>query len=132
MEVAGLILAAVPLTVAALQCYRTGKDLSSIILNRKRHIQQLVRALQWHDTLLEINLILLLKTVEVYKNHTPDAIPYLIQDLETVRRIEDFLGIKGLEAFKNALLEATDVVQTIAKSIRDFVPSELVSLAAYD
>ena len=128
MEVAGLVLGAVPLAIVALRCYKSGKDFTSLVLNRKRHIESLARALQGYDAILELSLMRLLKAVEIYEaHHTRSDIPHLIQDAETIERMEEFLGVKGSEAFQNAVYQAQEVIQSIALGIKGFLPVDQVS-----
>lgn len=129
MEIAGLVLGAVPLVITALRCYKSGKDFTSLVLNRKRHIESLVRALQGYDAILELNLIWLLKAVATFEaHHTRSDIPYLIQNAETIERMEEFLGMKGSEAFQNAVLQAQEVIESVALAIKGFLPEDQVSL----
>ena len=123
MEVAGLVLGALPIAISALKCYKTGRQLPDIVRNRKRHVETLIRALQGHDAALELYLVWLLKAVHVYeRDHTPRDIPHLVQDSECPRKIESFLGLKGSLAFQNALLEGQEAVQRIARGIVGFLP----------
>jgi hypothetical protein len=127
MEVAGLLLGAVPLAISALRCYKTGKTLTDRVRKRKKHVEKLIRALQGHDAVLELYLVWLLKAVESYEAyHTPRDIPSLMQDAETTERIRDFLGEKGATAFQHAAFECQEAVQKIAKSIDGFLPNNKV------
>jgi len=83
MEVAGLVLGVVPLAITALQCYKTGGELTDLIRNRRRHIEKLIRALHGHVAVLTLSLIWLLKEVNIYEaDHTEEDIPHLVQDVE--------------------------------------------------
>lgn len=127
MEVAGLVLGAVPLAITALQCYKTGKKLTDRVRNRKKHIDKLIRALQGHDAVLELYLVWLLKAAGSYEaHHTPSDIPELIKEAEVVERIEETLGEKGSAAFLHAVCECQEAVQSIARSIEGFLPQTQV------
>ena len=45
MEVAGVVLAVVPIIIEGLKAYKQGKSLTDRVRNRKRHVAELIRAL---------------------------------------------------------------------------------------
>ena len=125
MEVAGLVLAAAPLAIEALKCYKAGRELTDLVRNRKRHIKTLVCALKGNNAVLEINIVWLLKTIGIYEaDNTAADIPYMIQTPSTLDAIENFLGRQVSDAFQNAILEGHEALLEIAQSIRGLLPRE--------
>ena len=124
MEVAGLVFGALPLAITALQCFKTGRSLKDAVRNRERHVQRLVRALQGQRAILELYLVWLLKAVRAYDElyHTPHHIPFLLQDGETVSRIDSFLGRQASDAFQDAVIEAYEAVLQVMRGVEGLLP----------
>ena len=93
MEAAGLAVGVVPLAIAALKCYKIGKQLTDVVRNRKRNIQALIRALESYNLYLELLLVWLLKSVNVYDEtelHAPSQITFLMRNPETIEKMREF------------------------------------------
>ena len=135
MEVAGLVLGGIPLAIAALKCFKTGKRLSDLIRNRKRHIETLIRALEGYNGYLELLLEWLLKSVDMDmyaegKYHAQSNISYLMQNAETIERMREFLGPKPLSASQGAINNGQEAVVKIATSIDNLLPGNQVRAAS--
>lgn len=129
MEVVGLVLGGIPLAIAALKCYKTGKRLTDLVRNRKRHIEALIRALEGYNGYLELLVDWLLRSVNIYVDVRDHDISYLLQNPETVKKMREFLGPRPSSAFQNAIYDGQQAVIKIVINIGDFLPGNQVVTA---
>ena len=64
MEVAGIVLGAIPIVITALQCYKDTIKLGGRLFKRKKHVEKLIRALTEQKGALEQNLEWLSKAID--------------------------------------------------------------------
>ena len=118
MEVAGVVLGAVPIVITALQYYKDTKKLGGRFLNRKKHVEKLIRALREHHGELQSNLDWLLKAID----EEPDQdINLLLKQPDIRLRMIEYLSSGGSESFTLALEKAQHAVESIARNIRGFL-----------
>lgn len=135
MEAAGLAVGVVPLAIAALKCYKTGKQLTDVVRNRKRNIQALIRALESYHLYLELLLVWLLKSVNVYDEtelHAPSQITSLMQNPETIEKMREFLGADPSPAFQTAIENGQRAVEKIVRNIDRLLPGNQVCVYLFE
>ena len=128
MEVVGVVLSAVPIVITALQYYKDTKKLGGRFLNRKKHVEKLIRALREHQGELQSNLEWLLKAID--EQPAQDFGALLRQSGIRLRLIE-YLGTSGSESFELALERAQYAVESIAQNIRGFLVASPVRQASF-
>ena len=126
MEAAGLVVGVVPLVIAALKCFKTGKQLASVVRKRKRHIETLIRALQSYNGYLELLSRWLLTSMEMSPGMENDSLASLMQDAEVIEKVRRFLGREPSAAFHNAVEKGRRAVEKIVENIDDMLPGNQV------
>ena len=132
MEVAGVVLGAVPVVITALQYYKDTKKLGGRLLNRKKHVEKLIRALREHHGELQSNLDWLLKAID---EEPAEDTCNLLQEPDVRSRMIEYLGTGGSESFTLALEKAHHAVGSIARNIRGFLvecPVRLSYFSTFD
>ena len=127
MELAGVVLGAVPVVITTLQYYKDTKKLGGRFLNRKKHVEKLIRALREHHGELLSNLDWLLKAID---EESDQDISNLLQQPDVRSRMVDYLGTGGSESFTLALENAQHAVESIARNIRGFLVESPVRLCS--
>lgn len=128
MEAAGLVVGVVPLVIAALKCFKTGKQLASLVRKRKRHVETLIRALQSYNGYLELLSRWLLTSMEISPGNQDHSLSSLMQDAEVIEKVRRFLGVEPSAAFHNAVERGRRAVEKIAENIDDMLPGNQVCL----
>src|SRR5579871_4376767 len=65
IEIVGLILGAIPILLPALDAYKNGLSRTAVFVRRRRHVEELIRALGVNRLLLDQHVRLLLTKVGV-------------------------------------------------------------------
>ena len=120
MEAVGLILGAIPLVISALQSYKDAKKFGSRFLNRKKHVEKLIRALREQHGVLQINIVWLFKAID--EPYHDVGVGNLFKDDAVHSKMIDFLGTEGFESYDSALKRAEQAIKKIARSIKEFLP----------
>ena len=125
MEVAGVVLGAIPIVIAALQCYKDTIKLGGRLFKRKKHVEKLIRALTEQKGALEQNLEWLSKAID----EPCDRVEELDLENEHVRdAMMGYLGSSGLTSFALALTSAQTTVSNIIRNIKGLLPDKTVSM----
>lgn len=120
MEAVGVVLGAIPLVISALRSYKDAKKFGGRFLNRKKHVEKLIRALQEQHGALQTIIIWLFKAIdEPYDDYETGS---CFQDAIIRSKMIDYLGAEGFESFDLALKRAQQAVKQIARSIKEFLP----------
>lgn len=120
MEVVGLVFGAIPLVISALQTYKDAKKLGGRFLNRKKHVEKLIRALQEQHGALETILHWLFKAIDEPYDET--RVGSCFEDADVRLKMVEYLGPGGSKSFDLALKRAQQAVEQIARSIKEFLP----------
>ena len=123
MEVAGLIFGALPVAVAALQCYKIGKGASLAAHKRELHIQELIRTVKGYNAILQSSLEWLLRSIGCYTPGQPLRAE-AFQHPATIKELETLLGPASTDAFHGTLQEVHSVLERLAKSIDGLVKND--------
>ena len=124
VEVAGLVLAVLPLLLPLLDEYKDGMKRTAIFFKRKKHVDKLAKALLTQRVLLAENVRTLLLRVEV--DNIPEKPAELFQLLhgndEIKHRIEQYLGKEAYTSYIDAVSSSERVVRRLIKGIDSFIP----------
>ena len=124
VEVAGLILAVLPLLLPLLDEYKDGMRRTAIFFKRKKHVDKLAKALLTQRVLLAENVRTLLLRVEV--DNAPEEPVQLVQLLlsndEIKDRIKEYLGKEAYASYIDAISSSESVIRRLIKGIDSFIP----------
>ncbi|KAH8686130.1 hypothetical protein BGZ60DRAFT_396930 [Tricladium varicosporioides] len=124
IEVAGLVLGALPILFAAVDFSKDGIHRVGAAFRRKKYVEKLARALLLQQQILEetVKSLLMASGCEDVWRFDQDPLSYLKNP--TVREdVLDYLGTKNDAAFAGALQQSSDIVKRIAKNIAGLVPA---------
>jgi hypothetical protein len=124
VEVAGLVLAVLPLLLPLLDEYKDGMRRTAIFFKRKKHVDKLAKALLTQRVLLAENVRTLLLRVEV--DNVPEEPVKLLALLhgndEIKDRIEEYLGKEAYALWIDAISSSESVIRRLIKGIDSFIP----------
>ena len=126
MEVAGIVLGAIPIVIAALQCYKDTIKLGGRLFKRKKHVEKLIRALTEQKGALEQNLEWLSKSIDEPCDRTEKLD---LEDEDIQEAMMEYLGSNGSTSFALALTNAQKTVSNIIRNIKGLLPDKTVSMA---
>jgi hypothetical protein len=134
-EIAGVVLAVIPLLVPALNLYKESLSRTSVFFRRRKHVEKLIHALYLQKTLLTENVRTLLIRVGVDVDDIPEdaqQLSELLHDDDDLKaRVEAYLGTEANELYKYAVVTCEEVVRNLAAHIEGFLPAgQMVSLSA--
>ena len=124
MEIAGLILGAVPLTIAALKQYKTAHEMLRSFKRKSLLIDRLIGVLQEQEFCLESEFTLLLRAAGCTINGE-DMQALLVRD-DITKDLKGYLG-RAYEPYLNALIGCKSSLEDIVKRIWGLVPGSPVS-----
>ena len=120
MEVAGLVLGAIPIVITALQYSRDMKKFKQRFTDRKTIVRRLIEALQMQQGELELNLQWLGKAIQLDKASIFE-ISLLLARPGIQCKIVEYLGEAGSKSFLSALKQAQRAVENVCRNIRGFL-----------
>lgn len=132
IEVAGLVLAVIPLLLPALASYKSGLSRASVFFRRRKHVEKLIHALHLQKALLTENVRTLLIRAGVDIDDVPEDPQELLESLQNdsglEARIDEYLGLETSKLYKHAIATCEEVVRNVAVHIEGFLPAgQLVS-----
>ena len=129
IEVAGLVLGTIPLLLPALDIYKDGLSRMSVFVRRRRHVEELIRALGVNRLLLDQNVRLLLTKVGVEEipTNSLDLFRRLAEDKEINEDVKAFLGPEAYKLYVDTVAACEIVIRDLVKSIEGFLPKQVVS-----
>ena len=125
MEVAGVVLGAIPIVIAALQCYKDTIKLGGRLFKRKKHVEKLIRALTEQKGALEQNLEWLSKAIDEPCDRTENLD---LEDEDIWEAMMGYLGSSGSTSFALALTNAQKTISNIIRNIKGLLPDKTVSM----
>ncbi|KAM0804394.1 hypothetical protein BDR22DRAFT_960035 [Usnea florida] len=121
MEVAGVVLGAIPIVIAALQCYKDTIKIGGRLFKRKKHVEKLIRALNEQKGALEQNLEWLSKAID----EPCDRIEELDLEDEDIREaMMGYLGSGGSTSFALAMTNAQKTISNVIRNIKGLLPDK--------
>jgi hypothetical protein len=114
-EVAGILLAVLPIVVQALQSASKGR----VVFGRKRHIDKLIHELQEQQACLALTVrALFVKSGVTEFSEDWEELPGLLRNRYNIREaVEDFLEPKVFEVYEHSLKQCERAVSEIARRI---------------
>jgi hypothetical protein len=114
-EVAGILLAALPIVVEGLKSANRGK----VVFRRKRHVDKLIHELQEQQACLALTVRALFVKFGVTEfSEDWEELPCLLRDRHNIgEAVEDFLEPKVFEVYDHSLKQCERVVSEIARRI---------------
>ena len=129
LEIAGVILGAVPVTIAALLQYKTAHQMMRYFNHKSVYIDRLVQALEEQKFCLESEFDLVLRAAGFGQ---PDTSARDAEHLHTIlirtdvaEELGRYLG-RGYEPYRKALLRCETSLEEIVRSIGGLVPGSQV------
>ncbi|KAH6677735.1 hypothetical protein B0J14DRAFT_475288 [Halenospora varia] len=124
IEVAGLVLGALPILFAAVDFSKDGIHRVGAAFRKKKYVEKLARALLLQQQILEetVKSVLMASGCEDIWHFDQDPLGYL-GDASVREEILDYLGPKNELAFTGALQQSCDIVKKIAKNVAGLVPT---------
>jgi hypothetical protein len=124
IEVAGLILACLPIFIDALHRYRVGLSRVAAGFRKRKYVEKLAHALLLHRQTLEeiIKSVLLSSGCDDPFRFAENALAFLSEDVVR-NEVAEYLGENNNTAFTSALQECHTIVKELAESVAGLVPS---------
>jgi hypothetical protein len=115
IEVAGIVLAVLPIVVEALKSANSGK----VVFLRKRHVDKLIHELQEQQACLALTVrALFVKSGVTEFSEDWEKLPGLLRDRDNIREaVENFLEPKVFEVYNHSLKQCERAVSDIARRI---------------
>lgn len=123
IEIAGLVLGALPLLINSVDAYRDGFRRIGTTFNKRQHVGKLARALDFQQqTLVElIKSILLHSGFEDVLGLDDDPVGFLANS-DVQEQMEDYLGVKKTNLLIEELTANITAVGKVARCISGLVP----------
>ena len=125
IEVAGLVLGAVPIVIWGLQQYKSTRDIWRRSRSKALLVDRLINALQEQQVLIEIDLQLLLRAADFEDGEIvamePSNCYELLQDPRLAEPLVLYLG-RVYEPYRSALERCERILVDIAQSIGGLTP----------
>lgn len=124
IEVAGLVLGALPILFAAVDFSRDGFSRAGLAFRKRKNVEKLARALLLQQQILEetVKSVIIASGCEDVWRLDDDPYGYL-NDESVREEVLDYLGVKNDAAFTGALEQSSQAVRKIAKNITGLVPA---------
>lgn len=129
-EVAGLILGVVPLTIAALEQYKTAHDMIRYYNHRSVYIDRLIQALEEQKFCLESEFDIVLRAAGFEQQNIGTISGEYLQTIllrsDVVEELSRYLG-RGYDPYRKALIRCETSLGEIVRKIGGLVPGSPVS-----
>ncbi|EXJ70240.1 uncharacterized protein A1O5_06308 [Cladophialophora psammophila CBS 110553] len=126
-EIAGTVLAVIPILLPALNLYKPGLSRASVFFRRRKHVEKLIHALHLQTALLTENVRTLVIRVGVDVDDIPEDPQQLFEllhdDNYLKERVKTYLGTEANQLYMSAIVACEEVVRNIAAHIEGFLPA---------
>lgn len=125
IEVAGLVLSAVPVLLEAIDGYKKGMRRLTTAIKKRKVIEKLGRALRFQKSIIEeITRNVLVKSGCAAAAGADGAqLGVLSQDKQTQERVNGFLGTNNARVFSDALVDCMAAVRHVTIGLASLVPA---------
>ena len=120
-EVAGLVLAVLPLITTAMKCFENAQSLRRKIRSKNKLFRDLRRSVTQYDAVVNENLDWLLSYAGVDQPRDGLRRSALLQKPEVAQKIREFLGERSAEAFNTATSEIEEALEPLLRKIDGFL-----------
>lgn len=129
IEVAGLVLGALPLVLKSVDAYRDGFRRFGTTFNKRKHVEKLARALLLQQRTLEelIKSVVLASGCEDVLALDDDPVSYLKKP-DVQEQVEEYLGPKSTSFLVGELEVNSEAVGKVARRISGLVPGGQVKV----
>ena len=128
-EIVGLILGAVPVTIAALEQYKTTHEMLRYFNHKSVYIDRLVQALEEQKFCLESEFDIVLRAAGFGQNDVsatdPEHLHTILIRNDVAAELGRYLG-RGYEPYRKAVLRCETSLEEIVRSIGGLVPGSQV------
>ena len=129
-EVVGLILGAVPVTIAALEQYKTAHEMLRYFSHKSVYIDRLIQALEEQKFFIESEFDIVLRAAgfdqhDIITNNAEYLQAGLLRS-DIAEELDRYLG-RGYDPYRKALVRCENSLGEIVKSIGGLVPGSPVS-----
>lgn len=130
IEVAGLVLGAIPLVIAALDNYKTTRQRFKYFVGKELYINRLIEALKEQKFFIDTELRVALGAAGLTPDDintlilTPDA--SLFGDPDVVNAVQEYLG-EGFPLYENAVFRCHDALTELVNNIQGLTSDSQVS-----
>ncbi|KAM3088303.1 hypothetical protein ACMFMG_002357 [Clarireedia jacksonii] len=124
IEVAGLVLGALPILFQAVGCYRDSLGMVKLFFRERKYVDKLAHALLLQKQMLEETLKSVI--IESGCRDIPDLFDNPLDyfnDLQTQKTVTGYLGSANTRVLNGALSEIKEIIEKIAGSISGLVPA---------
>lgn len=126
LEIAGLILGAVPVTIAALMQYKIAHEMLRYFNHKSVYIDRLVQALEEQKFCLESEFDIVLRAADVGHSATDaEQLHTILIRSDVAEALDRYLG-QGYEPYRKALLRCQTSLEEIVRRIDGLVPGSQV------
>ena len=129
LEIAGVILGAVPVTIAALTQYKTAHEMLRYFNHKSVYIDRLVQALEEQKFCLESEFEIVLRAAGFGQQDTSatdaEHLHTILIRSDIAEELGQYLG-RGYEPYRRALLRCETSLKEIVRSIGGLVPGSQV------
>lgn len=130
-EIAGLIIGVVPLTIAALERYKTAHELLHRYSNKPVYIDRLIQALEEQKFCIESEFEIMLRAAGFEQQDIStvggDHLKTILLRRDVAEELGRYLG-RGYDPYRKALVRCEASLGDIVRNIRGLVPGSPVSL----
>jgi hypothetical protein len=132
IEIAGIVLGALPILFSALDGYRNSISRIGQGFRRRKTIEKLARALRMQrQTLLAIIKQIILESGCESLPTQDSEISSFLKEQETKARVSNYLGDENDAAFEDAVAQCFDSVSRVTARVASYVPTLKVNLSPH-
>ncbi|KAL9073988.1 MAG: hypothetical protein Q9161_002610 [Pseudevernia consocians] len=130
-EIAGLILGAVPLTIAALKQYKTAHEMLRLFNHKSVYIDRLIQALEEQKFCLESEFEIVLRAAGFEQRDistgSGEYLESILLEDDVAEELSRYLG-RGYDLYRKALVRCETSLGEIVMNIGGLVPGPSVSI----
>ncbi len=130
IEIAGLILGVVPLTIAALKQYKAAREMKHAIIHKSLYIDRLIQALEEQKFVFESEFRIMLRAAGLEQQEISTISGEYLQAIllrsDVAEGLSRYLG-RGYDPYRNALVRCEASLKEIVRIIGGLVPGFSVS-----
>jgi hypothetical protein len=132
IEVIGIVLSAAPLLIYALEAYLSLGKMRDAFKKKRLHVERMVRALKWQQTLLQSDVRIMLRNAGLNETTLDYGLGYgRLQDLLTHQDVQEavssYLG-ENWTTYLEIIEHGEDTLLSVAKAVKGFAGGSWVGV----